>query len=131
MNYKLINFFNKKFVYAIVGASNNTEKYGYKIFKTLLDAGFKVIPINPKEDKVLGQKCYSSLDEVEFNIDVVDFVVPAGITIKVLEEVLDLGINKVWFQPGSSDVKCEKFCYQNNIKYLKDFCLMKEALKNI
>lgn len=131
MNHKLLNFFNKKFTYAVVGASNNEEKYGYKIFKTLLDSGFKVIPINPKEEKILGQKCYHKLEDYDEQIDVVDFVVPAGVTIRVLEDVVELGIRKVWFQPSSSDVKCERYCYKNNIKYLKDFCLMKEALEQL
>lgn len=130
MNYKLLNFLNKKYTYAIVGASNNEEKYGYTIFKSLLDAGFRVIPINPKEDLVLGQKCFHNLSQFQGHIDVVDFVVPAGVTIRVLEEVVDLEIKKVWFQPGSNDLKCEKFCFKNNIKYLSNFCLMKQALEN-
>lgn len=133
METKFNRFFNKKFTYAIVGASKKEEKYGYKIFKTLLDAGFKVIPINPRENEILGVKCYSSLIEIEEKIDVVDFVVPAGVTLKVLEEIIDnnLDIDKVWFQPNTFDSRCEKICYRNSIKYLKDFCLLKSVLKKL
>lgn len=44
---------DKNFIYAVVGASNNEEKYGYKVFKDLLDAGYKVLPINPSEKEIL------------------------------------------------------------------------------
>lgn len=125
----LKDFFNKKFNYAIVGASNNESKYGYKIFKTLKDAGFKVFPVNPKEDEILGRKCYRRLEDIEETIDVVDFVVPPNVTLRVLEEVEEIGIDKVWFQPKSYDKNCITFCSQAGIDYMKDFCLMESALK--
>ena len=62
---------NKNFLYAVVGASNNEEKYGHKVFKDLLDAGYKVVPINPSEQEILGEKVYPTLSEVRKNIDVV------------------------------------------------------------
>lgn len=129
----LKEFFNKKFTYAIVGASNNEKKYGYKIFKILKDNNINVIPINPKEKEVQGVKCYPSILDTPNNIiiDVVDFVVPPNVTLKVLEEVLDYGIDKVWFQPGSYNKECEKFCKENGIKYMKEFCLYEESLKRM
>ena len=129
-NKKLNNFFNKEYVYAVVGASNNTSKYGYKIVKTLYEAGFNVIPINPKEKEIYGIKCYPSLLAVNSKIDVVNFVVPPGITLKSLENVKVKNIKKVWFQPGSYDSKCETFCKKNDIKYIKDSCLYVETNRN-
>lgn len=131
MEDRLKQFFNKKYTYAVVGASNNETKYGYKIYETLKKSGFKVIPINPKEEKIQEDKCYKNLSSYKGKIDVVDFVVPAGITMKVLNEITKLKIDKVWFQPSSFDNKCELFAKKNKIKYLKDFCLMKEALNNV
>lgn len=129
MSSKLDHFFNKKFVYAVVGATNNEDKYGFKIVKILKDNGFKVIPINPHEKEIYGLEVFKSLSDVKEKIDVVDFVVPPKITLKVLEEVLDLGIRKVWFQPKSFDFKCEKFCYQHRIIKMTDFCLYEQSLK--
>lgn len=129
MQDRLDLFFNKNFTYVIVGASNNEDKYGFKIFKTLLDTGFKVIPVNPKEDKILNVKCYKSLLDIKENIDVVDFVVPAGVTLKVLEDVVKLGIKKVWFQPNTFDDKVLSFSRRNKLKALKDFCLLKTVLE--
>lgn len=130
MENRLKEFFNKDYTYAIVGASKNKEKYGNKIFKTLLDSGFKVIPINPKEDEIYGVKCYHNLSDIKEKIDVVDFVVPAGITLMVLEEVVELGIKKVWFQPKSFDNKVISYARRNKLKSLKDFCLLKSVLEH-
>ncbi len=90
---------NKNFLYAVVGASNNEEKYGYKVFKDLLDGKYKVIPINPNEKEILGNKVYPTLSATKQKIDVVIFVTPPTVTEKVLEEVNALNIKNVWMQP--------------------------------
>lgn len=130
-NNKISDFFNKDYTYAIVGASKDVSKYGYKILKTLKDAQISVVPINPKEEEILGIKCYPSLMDLDFKVDVVDFVIPPKVTRVVLEEANKRSIRKVWFQPGSHDDDCLKYCDDNCILYLKDFCLMKTALDNI
>ncbi|MCA9496411.1 MAG: CoA-binding protein [Nanoarchaeota archaeon] len=123
------DFFNKDFTYAIVGASNNEKKYGYKIVKCLIELNINVIPINLKENKILGLKTYKSLD-VEKKIDVVNFVVPPNISIQILKNLKNTKINKVWFQPGSFNEECINYCISNKIKYLKDICLMKTAFES-
>lgn len=90
---------NKNFLYAVVGASNNEGKYGYKVFKDLLDGGYKVLPINPNEQEILKTKSYSTLSSVKEKIDVVIFVTQPAVTEKVLEEVKELKIQNVWMQP--------------------------------
>ena len=104
---------NKNFLYAIVGASNNQEKYGYKVFKDFLDAEYKVIPINPTEQEILGEKVYPTLFSVKEKIDVVIFVTQPSVTEKVLEEVKILGIKNVWLQPGAQSDAAITFCKNN------------------
>ena len=121
-------FFSRKYNYVVVGATANENKYGYKIFKALLDANWKVFGINPKTKEILGQKVYWELGVIPQKIDVVDFVTQPKITLKVLEDVKKLGIKKVWFQPGSWDAECINFCMYNHIDFIKDFCLLKAVL---
>jgi len=90
---------NKDFFYAVVGASNNEEKYGHKVFKDLLSAGYKVVPINPTEQVILGKKVYPTLSDIHQKIDVVIFVTQPSVTEKVLEQVKTLKIQNVWMQP--------------------------------
>jgi uncharacterized protein len=117
---------------AIVGASNNKEKYGYKITFFLKENGFDIIPINPKEKQILGLKVFENLTlaKKENDIELVVFIVPPKITKKVLEEVNLLNLKKVWLQPGSENKESIKYCKNNNIQIVYEKCIMKEYQKH-
>lgn len=121
----MVDFISKEFTYAIVGASNNPEKYGYKVLKELNDNGYKAIPVNPKEKKILGLKAFKSISEVE-SIDMVVFIVPPKVTMDVLQECLAKGINKVWLQPESESKEAFDFCAKNKIKFFFGCMLMEK-----
>ncbi|UCE16438.1 MAG: CoA-binding protein, partial [Candidatus Bathyarchaeota archaeon] len=57
-------FLNKGNIFAVVGASRDSEKYGYQVYKDLREAGYRVYPVNPKADKILGDKCYLNLRDL-------------------------------------------------------------------
>jgi predicted CoA-binding protein len=86
---------------AVVGASNNPEKYGNKIVRNLLQKGYEVVPINPAEETIEGLKAYPSLAAVDVPVGIVNFVVPPKVTRQVLEGVRDRDFGAVWFQDGS------------------------------
>jgi len=115
---------NKNFLYAVVGASTNKEKYGYKVFKDLIDGGYKVLPINTNEKEILGEMVYPTLSEVKKTIDVVIFVTPPSVTEKVLEEVKVLGIKNVWMQPGAQSNAAIEFCKVKSINCIHNACIM-------
>ncbi|MFA5358432.1 MAG: CoA-binding protein [Patescibacteria group bacterium] len=115
---------DKNYTYAIVGASANIEKYGHKVLIDLHTAGYKVIPINPKGGEIEGLQVYPSLSAVKEKIDVAIFVVPPTVTSEVLIEVKNLGIDKVWMQPGSESAEAIEFCKNNNINCVHDACIM-------
>ena len=120
---------DKKLTYAIIGASNNKEKYGHKVLRSLYEAGFKVIPINPKSGTILGLKVYENLDLVEDKIDVAVFVIPPNVTEEVIKEVINKNIKKVWLQPGSENENVLKFCAQHDLTCYHNACIMIEQLK--
>ena len=110
--------------FAVVGATNNTKKYGYEIFKNLKKRGYEVYPINPRLDEVEGAKCYPSISDVPVKLDVVDFVVPPAVTEKILIECKSLGLDRIWLQPGSESEAAIAFCHENNLKVVHDVCVM-------
>ena len=120
---------NKDFLYAVVGASNDKEKYGYKVFKDLLNAGYKVVPINPTEQEILGERVYPTLSDVKEKIDVVIFVTQPSVTEKVLEQVKILGIKNAWLQPGAQSDIAIAFCKNNWIECVHDACIMIQRVK--
>ncbi len=130
MNHELIKeFLRKKNVYAVMGVSRNPRKYGYRVYKDLKNSGYKVYPINPNADEILGDKCYNSLEELPEKPDVVDLVVPPKITEDVVKKCKKLGIKRVWMQPGSESEKAINFCKENNIKIVHGICVMIERRK--
>lgn len=125
------NFINRSYTYALIGASNNKEKYGYKVLENLLDADFHVLPVNLKGGKILGQKVYKNIGEIKDDIDVVIFVVPSQITENIIKDVLEQGITKVWLQPGSESDEVINFCEEHNIECYHSACIMLEQLKYV
>lgn len=115
---------NKKYTYAVIGASNNQQKYGYKVFEDLIKSGYKVIPINLKERKILGVGVINSILDVNIKVDVVIFVVPPPVTEKIIVDVNKKKIKNVWFQPGSSNERVLKYCKKNKINYMDNSCIM-------
>jgi len=90
---------------AVVGVSDDASKYGHKIFRDLLNAGYPVKGVNPKGGFVLGHNIYKSLSEMESRPELVITVVPPSATVGVVEECNKLGIKNVWLQPGSESAE--------------------------
>ncbi|MHA1238098.1 MAG: CoA-binding protein [Candidatus Odinarchaeia archaeon] len=125
MNEDLISEFLKKTnVYAVIGVSRNPEKYGYKVYKDLKNAGYEVYAVNPNVSEVLGDKCYPTLKDLPRKPDVVNTVVPPKITEKIVRECYKLGIDKVWMQPGSESEDAINFCKNHGIKVVHGICIM-------
>ena len=118
----------KKTRIALVGASNDSSKFGNRIYLDLRKKGYNVFPINPKESKIEGDKAYASIDMMDSLPDIVNFVVPPQIAIKVAQKAIDLGITHIWFQPGSESDELEELLIKNHdIKYLINSCIMVET----
>lgn len=101
---------------AVVGVSDDASKYGHKIFRDLLHAGYPVKGVNPKGGFVLGQNIYKSLSELEQKPDLVITVVHPGVTEKVVEECNKLGVGHIWMQPGSESGEAAKKAKEYGIK---------------
>jgi hypothetical protein len=128
MERKICEFLQQR-VWAVVGASNNPEKYGYRIYKLLGSYGYTVYPVNPREKEIEGQRCYTSLAELPVKPDVVDFVVPPSVAATVVKECAQLGINKVWFQPGVEDDNVIRVTQQLGLNFVHKTCAMVESSK--
>ncbi len=116
-----------KLTYAVVWASNNTDKYGYKVFKDLIDKGFKAIAINPNESEILWKEVYSTLLDYYDkygNIDIAIFVVPPVITLEILKKIKTIKIKSMRFQPWAESEDVINFCKKNNIDFISNSCIM-------
>ena len=120
----LIKEFMAQRRFAIVGATNNPEKYGNQIVKNLKNRGYELYPVNPGLKEVEGIKCYPALANIPVKADVVDFVVPPDVTISILHQCQELGLERIWLQPGSESEAAIDFCRVNNLKVVHSVCVM-------
>jgi uncharacterized protein len=86
---------------AVVGASSNPEKYGYKVFACYLQKGRKAFPVNQKEDQILGQAAYKDLASLPEAVKSISIITPPAVTEKVVDEAITLGVENIWMQPGA------------------------------
>ena len=88
-------------VVAIIGASNNRQKFGNKAVRAFVRQGYTVVPIHPSEAEVEGLKAYRSVLEVPGAIDMASFYVPPDVGLRLIEEVARKEIPEVWLNPGA------------------------------
>ena len=110
--------------WAVVGVSNNSAKYGYKVYNQLKKAGYSVYAINPGLDTIDGDPCYPSLAALPIKPDAVSVVVPPKITEQVIKDCIELGIDRVWMQPGSESNEAIHNGEEHGISVIHDQCVL-------
>lgn len=123
----LIAEFLDQQVYAIVGASQDRSKFGFKIYATMKRKGYEVYPVNPNTHNIMGDTCYRSLADLPKKPDVVDIVLEPDKGKGIVEECHQLGIGRVWLQPGAESPSLIKKCEELGIQVVHGACLMTEA----
>jgi predicted CoA-binding protein len=120
----LIPAFVSKRVWAVVGASQDPAKFGYQIFRSLMEAGYTVYPVNPRGGELFGVQVFPSLADLPRPPDVVDTVVPPVVTEQIVKEMHELGLVRVWMQPGSESEAAIDYCHDHGIQVVHDACAM-------
>jgi len=114
----------------IIWASNNEEKFWNKILKNLISKWYDVIPVNPNEAEIEWVKTHKILKAVPKNFDIINFVVPANITLQILQKYKTLLQNKkVWIQPWAENNEVKDFLKENNFTdFITGSCIMIEKI---
>ena len=86
---------------AVIGASNDRRKYGNKALRAFRKQGFTVVPINPHEREVEGERAYATVLDYPGDIDEASLYVPPRIGLTVMTDVARKGIKTVWLNPGA------------------------------
>lgn len=110
----------EKKIWAVVGVTAKKHRFGYKIWKILQEHGYEVYGVNPNYTEIEGIKIYPNLRELPKKVDVVNMVLAPRHGIHVLDDAKELGIENIFFQPGSHDDEIIKKAEELGIKYVKD-----------
>jgi predicted CoA-binding protein len=121
---RLISDFVNRRVWAVVGASQDRNKFGNRIYRTLRDAGYVVYPVNPRGGEVEGAKAYPTLGELPQPPEVIDLVVPPAVTEQVVKEAHQLGFGRIWMQPGAESEAAIAYCQEHGIEVVHHACAM-------
>jgi len=121
------NFINKDYYYAVVGATQNTGKYGYKVLVDLKNKGYKVLAVNPNYEEVAGVECFPDLISLDERPDVVVLVVGEENAKKVVQDCIDLNLERIWFQPGSEYDQAVALAQEAGFEIITGECIMLET----
>ena len=112
---------------AIPGLSPNEEKDSHRVAKYLQEQGYKIIPIYPKEETILGEKVYRSLEEVKEQIDMVDMFRKPAVADAIVDVIAKRGDVKVlWLQKGIVNNAAAKRAEELGLKVVQNRCTMVE-----
>lgn len=85
---------------AIVGLSPKPERDSHKVGKYLKDHGYRIVPVNPGQKEILGEKCYPNLKAIPFPVDVVDIFRRSEAVPPIVDHAVEMGAKVVWTQLG-------------------------------
>ena len=108
---------------AMVGASSSPDKPSHGIMQKLLAAGYHVIPVNPRETEVLGQKAFASLREIPEKVDIVDVFRRAEDTPAIADEAVAIGAKAIWLQSGISNEETARRAEAGGLLAVMDACI--------
>lgn len=113
-------------IIAIVGLSTEKTKASNMVASYLQDEGYTIVPIHPKAEEILGEKCYPNLSSVPFRIDVVDVFRPPHEVEKIVEEAIQIKAKAVWTQLKLTDLLASQKALDAGLISIADKCIKME-----
>lgn len=110
-------------VLAIVGLSANWHRPSYFAAKYMLEHGYRVIPVNPQYQEVLGQKCYASVRDIPEKVDLVDVFRKAADVMQVAEDAIAIGARVLWQQLGVRNEEAAAKARAAGLETVMDRCV--------
>jgi len=113
-------------VVAVVGLSPKPDRPSYIVASYLKENGYKIIPVNPVAEEVLGEICYPDLSSIPEPVDVVDIFRRSEKVPPIVEEAIKIGAKAVWMQEGIINEEAASRARQAGLMVVMDRCMLKE-----
>ncbi len=121
------DIFSQTKTIAIIGLSPDETKDSNKVARYLQSVGYKIIPVYPKEDLILGEKVFRSLSEIEEQVDLVNVFRKPDFVMNVVEEAIKKGgVKTIWTQKGIVNNEAAEIAKQHGMKVVQNYCTMVE-----
>lgn len=113
-------------VIAVVGLSNKRYRPSYGVTEYMQRAGYRIVPVNPQETEVLGEKCYPDLDSVPEAVDIVDIFRRSEFVPEIVEAAIRKGAKVVWMQEDVVHEDAARRAAEAGLDVVMDRCILKE-----
>ena len=113
-------------VVAVVGLSPKPERPSYQVAQYLQNHGYRVVPVNPGCREILGEKCYPSLKDIPFPVEVVDIFRQLDAIPAIVDEAIASGAKAVWLQLGLEEPQSAQKARQAGLQVVQDRCMKVE-----
>jgi uncharacterized protein len=110
-------------VVAVVGLSPKPERDSHRVAKYLQEHGYRIVPVRPKADEILGEKCYASLRDIPFPVDVVDIFRQVEAIPGIVEDAIAIGAKVVWMQLGLAENQSAQRAREAGLQVVMNKCI--------
>ena len=114
---------------AIVGLSPNSDRDSHRVAAYLQGVGYRVLPVNPNADEILGEKCYRTLKNIPDEVDMVNVFRSPEHLPQIVEDALEIGVKSLWTQLGIVHREATGRASQAGLFVIIDKCMMTEHQK--
>jgi len=116
---------------AVVGLSSKRYRPSYGVSDYLQRAGYRIIPVNPAETEVLGEKSYARLEDIPEKVDLVNIFRRSEFVGPLVDSAIRIGVRAVWMQEGVEDAQAAECARRAGLRVVMDRCILKEHRKRI
>lgn len=110
-------------IIAVVGLSANPERASNDVAKYMQTKGFRIVPVNPFEEEILGEKSYPNLSSIPFEVDMVNVFRKSQDCLAVVEEAIQIKAKSIWLQLGIINLEAQEIAKNANISFVMNRCL--------
>lgn len=111
---------------AVVGLSSDPMRPSHEVSEYMQRQGYRVVPVNPNEAEVLGEKAYGKLEEIPFPVDLVDVFRRPAHAPEVVRSAIAIGAGAVWLQSGIVSAEARAIAAAAGLPYVEDRCVLIE-----
>jgi predicted CoA-binding protein len=114
---------------AVVGLSSRRSRPSYGVSEYMQSQGYRIIPVNPNETEILGEKVWTSLDEIPERIDIVDIFRRPECVPEIVDAAIRIGAKGIWMQEGVVHEEAAAKAREAGLEVVMDRCILKEHRK--
>ena len=123
---RIIDILDSARIIAVVGLSGKRYRPSYGVAEYMKRSGYRIIPVNPHEREVLGERCYPDLDSVPEPVDIVDIFRRSEFVPEIVEAAIRIGAKAIWMQEGVYHEEAARRAEAAGLAVVMDRCILKD-----